>query len=231
MEPNYSRCLGKNKDPNKGINHTSSIIKSITYEDFVHTVGAEKILEFQSLDNSEELNGDSKLLFNIFNLFKNTVDIHTIQTTETGVITDDIQDIITETHISSDLTLKPAGGNEIICNIQDIHVITEYNLLSDFLVELPENGDITYNLIDTIVTEDTMTLDIQSTSDNLPSVNQDNSLYKEIDTSIDKFLFWPKTPERKGKKQTEKLPFVLTSSDRQNAERRKIEEKEGQEKI
>uniref|UniRef100_A0A6P7GFF6 Uncharacterized protein LOC114341747 n=1 Tax=Diabrotica virgifera virgifera TaxID=50390 RepID=A0A6P7GFF6_DIAVI len=166
-------------------------------------VGAEKIIEFQSLDNSEELNGNSKLLFNIFNLFKNTVDIHTIQNTETGGITDDIQDIITETHISSDLTLKPAGGNEIIYNIQDIPDITEDNLLSDFLVQLPEDGDITYNIKDTIVTEDTMNLDIQSTSDNLPLVNPDNSLCKEIDTSIDKFFFWPKTPERKGKKQTE----------------------------
>ncbi|XP_072398374.1 uncharacterized protein [Diabrotica undecimpunctata] len=61
------------------------------------------------------------------------------------------------------------GGNEIIYNVQDIPVITEENLLSDFRVQLPENGDIPYNIKE--VTEHTMTLDIQSTSNNTPLVN------------------------------------------------------------
>ncbi|XP_072395014.1 uncharacterized protein [Diabrotica undecimpunctata] len=92
----YSKCLGKIKKPHKGINHTISVKKSIIYEDFVDTVAAAKILEFQNLDNCEELSGDSKLLFNIFNLFQHTIDLSTIQTTETSVITNDIQDTSTQ---------------------------------------------------------------------------------------------------------------------------------------
>ncbi|KAK9720979.1 hypothetical protein QE152_g21787 [Popillia japonica] len=30
--------------------------------------------------------------------------------------------------------------------------------------------------------------------------------------SLEDYLIWPKTPERKGKRQTERLPFVITSS-------------------
>ncbi|CAG9835035.1 unnamed protein product [Diabrotica balteata] len=73
-----------------------------------------------------------------------------------------------KTHISSDsdITLNPVGGNESICNLQDIPVITEENLLSDFRIQLPENVDITNKIKE--VTEDTMTEDIQSTSNNLP---------------------------------------------------------------
>lgn len=36
------------------------------------------------------------------------------------------------------------------------------------------------------------------------------------------FVIWPKTPERKGKRETEKLPFVLTSTVRKEAIKKKI---------
>lgn len=42
-------------------------------------------------------------------------------------------------------------------------------------------------------------------------------------------LFWPKTPERKGKKQTERIPFAITSSKFKELQLRKCEEKKKKE--
>lgn len=220
----YSKCLGKINSPNKNLNETICPKQSITYDDFVQIVGHEKILVFEALDNSDKLIGDSKLLFSVFKIFKN-IDLPTLQ---------------------------PTDRDGITCNIQGVDIMTDTE--DNIPVSIPlsfqisEVNDDTTNNIKHIrsVTEDTITLDIPSTSNNVSLVIQEVNSFantskqplitehaslKEINTSIEKFFFWPKTPERKGKKQSERLPFVLTSSDRQNAERRKIEEKMKQEKI
>ncbi|KAK4879663.1 hypothetical protein RN001_007809 [Aquatica leii] len=46
-----------------------------------------------------------------------------------------------------------------------------------------------------------------------------------LNKSITDFVVWPVTPERKGKRQTEKLPWVLTSSVRKDALKQKIAKK------
>lgn len=52
-----------------------------------------------------------------------------------------------------------------------------------------------------------------------------------FNASLQDFFFWPKTPERKGKKNSEKLPFVLTSSTRKNIEKKKAEKKKEELKL
>ncbi|KAI4460648.1 tc5 transposase dna-binding domain [Holotrichia oblita] len=47
---------------------------------------------------------------------------------------------------------------------------------------------------------------------NCQSPLRENTEANAINTSLRDFVLWPKTPERKGKKQSERLPFVLTSS-------------------
>ncbi|XP_050508146.1 uncharacterized protein LOC126885591 [Diabrotica virgifera virgifera] len=53
----------------------------------------------------------------------------------------------------------------------------------------------------------------------------ENTSVNATNKSIATYLIWPDTPARKGKKQTQKLPFVLTSSDRRKIEKEKMEKK------
>lgn len=66
-----------------------------------------------------------------------------------------------------------------------------------------------------------------------PLNNQKETLDKQelplshsvLNTSLDNYFVWSQTPERQGKRQTEKLPFVLTSTVRKKAEQAKFEKK------
>lgn len=65
----------------------------------------------------------------------------------------------------------------------------------------------------TIILEETATI---STNEELPSTSNG-------DGSIDKYFFWAKTPERKGKKNCKRSSFVLSSSVRQKDHLQKLE--------
>lgn len=133
--------------------------------------------------------------------------------------------------------------NENLQLLHNIHTAFENKIIDNPKTKLDKSlsYDVeTFNIDELpIIIDDTIVPDIvspilqRSSPSNTFNNNQitDNplltnkSFQTENDNQIDEFFFWPKTPERKGKRQSEKLPFVLTSSVRKNAEKLKMEEK------
>lgn len=55
--------------------------------------------------------------------------------------------------------------------------------------------------------------------------------FSKTDSQLKDYIFWPKTPERKGKKNSERISFVLTSSARQRDHLKKLEKKKEEERL
>ncbi|KAK9752153.1 hypothetical protein QE152_g4465 [Popillia japonica] len=52
---------------------------------------------------------------------------------------------------------------------------------------------------------------------------KDSAKSVQTDVKIDNVLYWPVTPERKGKQNTERIPFVITAAKWQDIQCKKIE--------
>jgi hypothetical protein len=109
----------------------------------------------------------------------------------------------------------------------DLNGIAEHANLNDahalsMIPETLDNIDNESELLDIenipIIIEENANNDL-----NMPSTSSDYNEETALNQSIlNDFITWPITPKRKGKRQSEKPPFVLTSSVRKEAEKKKI---------
>ncbi|XP_030751032.1 uncharacterized protein LOC115878626 [Sitophilus oryzae] len=105
-----------------------------------------------------------------------------------------------------------------IIKLEDIPIVLEEEL----------NGKIVPNVVMDVIPSSTSNISSIDNLDVIADTEKPTCSFElsEANTSLSKYFFWPKTPERKGKRQNEKLPFVLTSTVRKNVEKAKIERKE-----
>ncbi|CAH0546590.1 unnamed protein product [Brassicogethes aeneus] len=107
-----------------------------------------------------------------------------------------------ETNIKEKLTV-------ISMNKQTTVTPNEYNL-NEIKNDSPEEDNTASYSADEIMN---MPVILLAENDNLPHTNETTSSEINLDNSnIENYLLWQKTPERSGKRQTDRLPFVITSS-------------------
>nr|CAI5869139.1 unnamed protein product [Callosobruchus analis] len=132
-----------------------------------------------------------------------------IQTTPEQLTTFEIDNLVTDSIVTSSCSHSTTSDALITYEIENIPIVININSSHNF----PSTS---------MSPMQVESLDRSNSEQNIIEVINGHAKEK---LSIDKFFFWPKTLKRKGKKQTVRLPFMLTSSNRQNAEKRKIQEK------
>lgn len=114
----------------------------------------------------------------------------------------------------------------VFCNTKEVEIINENTtMLCNLEIETIDNERKTEEnagMVGIMPTQKTLKL-------NTNTNNVDNTI--RTSECLGSHLSWPVTPERKGKKNVERLPFVLTSSDRQNMEKEKAERKLKEERL
>ncbi|CAG9829492.1 unnamed protein product [Diabrotica balteata] len=248
----FTKCLGTKKETNiysdtnlkkKG----SPNIPFISFNQFKEIVGEERIAIFKKLikfeksnshlnteirDDSENLEistvdteienmeiiFDENILFRLDVNEEEKSDQHLSrhnyfeETVETG---EELQKNVThEGHVEELLIQENKKETRPLPEAMETNDILDENLTQEKSVEkLPnkENKEETQSLEETVLTKD----------------NKENT---QNNRSIRDFVIWPKTPERKGKKDYQRLPFVLTSSGWKRIQMEKLANKKQEQK-
>ncbi|XP_050500910.1 myotubularin-related protein DDB_G0290005-like [Diabrotica virgifera virgifera] len=224
----YSKCLGKEFETEDNLdehNDLPTLIDpntTISYKQFCEIVGNDKIKQL-CRNNCKTQSDDYQILKQIFSAFteKSSVEIST----------KDEQEKILEEEVEF------LDTSEVIFDINDIPVIIDdteiVNIpeMENKTLIVPENEIFNMQGIEeyTNEAESSVTKTVkedQKTKKPEKSLNiSENISVNATNKSIATYLIWPDTPARKGKKQTQKLPFVLTSSDRRKIVKEKMEKK------
>lgn len=265
---NFSKCLGKNYNKaTPSANKKIDYHPSITYDDFVKIIGAEKLneIKLKITSKNDDLNEDFKLLVKIFDKLSNyKEDDETEEIDESVVRIDDID--LTETEV----TYEQHYFTEEEINAMPIVFPNNSVIQSHEVFDKPVSADISQsttlsgssNSAIYVIPEpphnhmENQSTDISCDLNSFPCKNANNLLLPSTSSSndltvqnmqdtpecheletiqssptnnIDKYLLWQNTPERKGKTQTARIPFVITSSGWkkiQEDKQKEIEEKE-----
>lgn len=194
----FSKCTGKEKKKVSISPDALNLTTSITFPEFVSVVGEDKINLFRNFDPEDNPDENLQIIFKLYNIF-NDKKINDEKSKNHQEITN---------HNSTDV-LK-------LIELEDVPIIFEEDLdeeIQNVVVDQIENSSDTYNGDNVDVNADTAK----------PSCSFDSG---KMNKSLGEYFCWPQTPERKGKRQSEKLPFVLTSTVRKKAEQAKIERKQ-----
>lgn len=250
----YSKCLGtKNINTNKPIEVTElTTTSSITYDQFKNIVGEERIEIFERIEQYDEDSSDEFIiLYKLYREFKkkrleeicgeseklNDILVDMIETDNIEIVFQDIveSDFNEETienmntNTTKEINNEPMAFDTIEQNMTKktdlgIQLPDKDNRRDEYIEEdislerqLQIYNQTTEHIIEDIISSQKPT--------NSVSVLREHTKTNQINTSLRDFVVWPKTPERKGKKQSEKLPFVLTSSGWKKIQMEKIETK------
>lgn len=236
----YSKCLGKTKNANEVLVENKTIQDiSITYREFATIVGDKKIKEFEEDPEFKANSKDQDLVFQIYTVFK---DKFCSTTNNKLTCAEDKNAIETGLNKIPDIVKIDIIDNtdSKTFNIEDIPIVTEDQVIL---------GTATSNIILTDMLQPEVLLShtisnndnileltahtVEASTVNKISLTNQNLLSSAAvsQASIGKYFIWPTTPERKGKKETKRSSFVITSSDRRNEERQKIEKKLEEERL
>lgn len=226
----YSKCLGARKESKV------STSKTLSYERFVKIIGSEKITQFKNFEYFYK-NDDFLDLYRIWKEFQseeceNTNSNFTENSTKES---EENNDEIKYTAPKKELSTSMEKEKEMKIMLKskettnkDKHLFAEnQNVYVDDLFTSTIN-----NQIDNECKSLTTYLDLE----NIPIVIDNDNILQPIVLAnghpqgieyinLSNFISWPVTPERKGSKNSEKLPFVLTSIDWQKIQEEKINKK------
>lgn len=240
--PDYSKCTGKEYDAIK-----KPIKGFITLDEFKRFTGK----RFESLqtfceDSSQSPNEEFTILYEIFKEMNKMSDV----TEEPSAKGNEIKSIKNKENYIETATREEEDDREVIekeenrKNSQEIDKNERENVIDKGGFE---SCDYDLSTLDPEVAEACQRFDIE----NIPMITQDqlqiqfinepstSNIASETDldlissktVDIGSYFTWPATPERQGKRITQKLPFVLTSSARKKIEQEKIENKKQEEAL
>lgn len=243
----YTKCLGIKKSAGLGTeeNRGNDIpnieeMGSISYVQFKNIVGEEKINLFKCIESFDiDSNDEFLLLYKIYREFKKS---HSNNSNNMSIDkeTDNI-DIIFEDNTNTQNHSETYSniGHEEIANAEEVSVtITTTNMIETEeivetdIIDIPENP-LTNKMIlneHSTNTENVPEMDlIQENQENI-EVDQNKIYTKSLpeekpEKNIRDYVLWPKTPERKGKKDSKRLPFVLTSTNWKKIQMEKLDSK------
>ncbi|KAK4873512.1 hypothetical protein RN001_015541 [Aquatica leii] len=231
----FSKCLGKEKKVEDQHNPDNSINNNfcLKYEDFCNIVGPTKLQDLQSFDENNS-DDNFQILFKIYKKFKTSDHDHFIEEGQNESV---IQVECTSNDLSEfseqDFNDMPIVINA--CNNENIEI--------EYIQESSESGVsepfIPNSEVENII-EISKVIEVESS---IPNVNKapanlldqsnkgnNNEPLSSTSSELNDCLMWPKTPERKNKRQMERLPFVISSSGWKKIYEDKLKEKEGKEK-
>lgn len=230
----FSKCLGKKKTDSNILLQTNDE-NVITFSKFKDIIGPTKVNLFTNIDIQLERDEDI-ILYKLWKEFQNT-NTEIIQERETNILENVEENLQTE--IGNALT---KDGVEIAnYNSNDVNTpetladMSEVNILSaPILIE--DDGvwhEITLNNLEKIAVDDSMEIvednpnEITTANSNEMNINNANRIIMndpignttnnitqgELDKgTIEQYLHYPNTPQRKGKKTSQKTSFILSSS-------------------
>lgn len=259
----FTKCLGKSTKVKVPIDDKTDECSSMTYYDFMEIIGHEKLekiktkVQTQSVSNSNE---DFELLVKIFlKLAKHGYDDTNEEVNDSVVRIDDVD--LTESEELLDqvlLTEEQIDNMSFIFSNNDttINEVTECTIStsSAYKSQPSTSSGFRNDNVEIIFSCDNSQQNLELT---LPDTSFSSKLTvpgtpenKTLDTDISKkkcdiepadsssksigeYLLWHNTPERKGNRQSERIPFVITSSgwkkiqeDKQNEKLEKEKQKE-----
>lgn len=254
----FSKCVGKNVVKATGDKENRQANNTITFEKFKEIAGntlLKKFENFASLHETNEVNILYKLWLEFGIPIQKEEESAIESDMETEVVDIDIIEVDREEEPSENLRLT--ATNSFIEDIQPLKCSLECsttNQKTGQLVELPnKNIDNTFNIfkgrpLDNFskLNHEQLVPDENINILNVEFVLEENGKLIEMPefskqvveikgNTLDEHLYWPKTPERKGVKNTTRVPFVISSTswkqikDKQEKEK-KLKEQEQENK-
>lgn len=210
----YNKCLTKVEDHPVRVQDISDITWKMDYKTFTRIVGKEKIEEFLNT-SPEMLDGDIKVLYRLWLKFKESIGCSN-NTNEEMVVQNNSElstihspVCFSEIDMPSDIA---DAGTPILDPVTGIfHPSQSATEPSDVNLPLINAEDVNMNLTAA------ERYDIANNLINIPSSSKEASKAIKVisDVPLEDYLktrFWPETPKRKGKRDTEKMPFAITSA-------------------
>lgn len=182
---------------------------SIEYEDFCTIVGPTKLQELQIYEN-EDTDDNFQILHTIYKQFKQS-ESNIVPDWDNSIIQVELASDEKEFTENSIIQAKLASDEKefIEKEIDNMPIIINEHIELEQMGTVcePTGNDepITHKQDNTV-----SKLSYKSSENLSPTVSDKNTTYSSYQLSD--CLMWPKTPERKNKRQVERLPFVITSS-------------------
>ncbi|KAK9759222.1 DDE superfamily endonuclease [Popillia japonica] len=216
----YSKCLGKST-PLLRTNIQPTV--KMNYETFKGIVGKELLSKFEMLFEIPENESFNKL-YDMWKFFHNNNDAPDINTPKDSGQTGTTNLINSDGEGNQILTHQSANSELFDIDIANLEVVYE------------DSPMIINNMTDPSVCGIEMNLekDVRPTSaiDNIETTPvKDSAKSVQTDVKIDNVLYWPVTPERKVKQNTERVPFVITAAKWQDIQCKKIEVAQDKERL
>lgn len=195
----YTKCLGKrNAASEPRAEMFEKNIKSLNFNDFCEIVGDKKLQEIQETTDCDDKSNDFKIIFNIYKNFFSNNESDTAEHTPHAAENKCLAHPATPTPIEN-----YADDSDI--NINNMEIIFDGILVPQSEV--------------TVLNNTRSTTDLQKQNAAVPSPEL---VFVQKPSPLAQTLVWPKTPERKGKRNCEKLPSVITSRKWQEIQENKI---------
>ena len=222
----FSKCIGKKvpstNGPSNDVNTTLPEMQPLPYADFCKIVGQNRIEKFKNIKKIVEDEEHGEEFFVLYRLYEHYHDMkvkHTAQSSEGRAVTPETPEINTQVapeNITDDsLEFLSAGPPQLEKNNvnQEDHTTTTQPESKNTANVGEENTEI---LSSTVFLMDKNNANQE---DNAPATPTKENNLQQI-------LVWPETPKRKGKTNTERVPFVLTSGKWKEAHDKKEKLKE-----
>lgn len=224
----FSKCIGKTQQPIETKPKDISDNSIITYGTFANIVGQEKINKFRNIKSSNIVKDDNNenffLLYNIWQSFQNVTDARPEAKTAAN---------------HKEVTCRPDKSNlpqvhrdecldKLTDKVEKYGVVDENQM--EFEIQGKNNQQSNQAKEIEVVQEVENQINISTPAKQQLSVESPAFKVVNNNSSFGKYLVWPKTPERKGKRETERFPYAITSEKykkmfkAKNEKKRKIEE-------
>ncbi|KAI4466744.1 hypothetical protein MML48_2g00006030 [Holotrichia oblita] len=234
----YSKCLGKSTQLLRTTNIQPTV--KMNYETFKGIVGKELLSKFETFSEMQENESFNKL-YDMWKFFHNNNDVPDINTPKDSTGT---TNLINSDGEGNQIPTDQSANSELF-DIANIEIVYEDSPLinnngtdpSDCGVKINLKKDVrSTSAIDNISEPVADNLLMSSASDRKEQEAEttpvkDSAKSVQTDIQIDNVLYWPVTPERKGKQNTERVPFVITAAKWQDIQCKKIEVTKDKERV
>lgn len=221
----FSKCLGKKQTCASTTNNTLDLANTstITYDKFVGIVGKEKVKQFERINDIliQDENEDFCSLYKIWQYFQDAS--NTEPQASASVLTDKTNLIQEQTRVTVE-----SGETE---KENTLAVTQNYNTNNTQNCSESTNQSNNCNSYNNNKNEN------NNNDSSTTSLSDISPAFKIISNSdFGNFLVMPKTPERKGKRVTERFPFAITSEKykdmfkKKNDKKQKLEEEKAERK-
>ncbi|XP_031359109.1 eukaryotic translation initiation factor 5B-like [Photinus pyralis] len=231
----YSKCLGSSKKNETFDNKITDT--TMKYSTFANIVGNEKLEQFKRLDAvlpEGTNNEDFFALFRIWKHFESTKEEpdQIINLSNEKIDNEDLpQNMIVTDVLSEQESGNTKEADGVIASTTDQHITTAN-------VEVPENNEDSpqHMIVTDELPEQNSDINTKETDGAISRTTHQQRTTAVVDVannvSIAEFLDWPDSPKRKGKRETERLPYAVTCNKYQEmlAEKRAKKKEEEEQK-